>query len=106
MNNENRRERLIPLREVPALSFMPRPRGKRLHHSTIQRWADSRGPRRLQTLKVGSVRVTTESYLMAFFASADQAGVETAPPPAPAVPRAAGRSDATLTKELNDLGLT
>lgn len=62
------RERLIPLAEVPSLEWLPRRKGKKIHLSTIHRWAanGARG-RKLRTAMVGGCRCTRESWLESFF---------------------------------------
>jgi hypothetical protein len=69
-------EQMIPLTDVPDLLWMPRPRGRKIHVSTIVRWA-TRGRQgiRLATLKVGSRLCTTRSALLAFFRAKNTASV-------------------------------
>ncbi|QDS99245.1 DUF1580 domain-containing protein [Adhaeretor mobilis] len=56
----------VALTDVPAL--LPKRRGKKVHHSTVYRWATKgvRG-RVLESVKVGNVRFTTVSALNRFF---------------------------------------
>lgn len=61
-------ERLIPLRDVPQLGILPpRRSGSRLNISTIYRWVlyGHRGIK-LESLKIGSQRVTTIKALQEF----------------------------------------
>jgi hypothetical protein len=61
-------ETLIKLADVPRLRWMPRPRGKRLHVSTIFRWAQ-RGVHGavLETIRIGGTLYTSEEALLRFF---------------------------------------
>jgi hypothetical protein len=63
-------EQLIPLSQVPKLSFIPkRKNGKRIHVSTIFRWAQRGiGGIQLQTWQVGGTKCTTIDALDHFFA--------------------------------------
>lgn len=56
---------LVPLREVPDL--LPRRRGRKVHHSTVYRWA-ARGVRgvRLETTCLGGVLYTSQEALERF----------------------------------------
>jgi len=57
-NNRTDTERLIPLKEAP--NFLPKRSGKKVHYSTLYRWATkgARG-RILETVMVGGVRFTS-----------------------------------------------
>lgn len=61
-------EALVKLADVPRLRWMPKPRGKRLHVSTIFRWAQ-RGVRGavLETIRIGGTLYTSEEALVRFF---------------------------------------
>jgi hypothetical protein len=62
-------ETLIPLLRVPRIAWLPRRRReKRLAPSTVFRWCQ-RGVRgvRLETLRVGGTRCTSEAALRRFF---------------------------------------
>lgn len=58
-------ETLVALRDVPAL--LPRRDGKKVHYSTVYRWATkgARG-RVLESQLVGGVRYTTHAALLRF----------------------------------------
>ena len=64
-------DKLIPLKEVPNLDFLPARRsGKKLHVDTIWGWVrDGKFGIRLKTYRVGSSTCTTPSDLKAFFAA-------------------------------------
>lgn len=68
-------EAAIPLTEVPA--HLPRRRGKKVHYSTVYRWATkgARG-RVLESRLVGGVRYTTIGALRAFTRSADSTAAD------------------------------
>jgi hypothetical protein len=61
----------IPLAQVPSLRGMPRRKnGKKLHRSTIFRWAGGGlgDPKiRLRTVQVGGQKCTTLAFLAEFF---------------------------------------
>ena len=88
---------LIPLREVP--DHLPRlRRGKRVHISTIHRWA-TRGVRGvvLETVRVGGTLCTTPEMLAGFLVV--QSGVPTrSAPPSP-------QQQTGIDRQLDDLGL-
>lgn len=68
MRNREDQDSLIPLADVPKLRWLPCRNGKRVHVSTVFRWADSGiGGIRLEFVQVGGVRCTTVAYLMDFF---------------------------------------
>src|SRR4051794_37021555 len=62
------REQAIPLADVPKLPWIPRRSGRRLHVATVHRWC-RRGVRgtRLQSVRLGGIRVPTEAALLRFF---------------------------------------
>lgn len=62
-------ERLIPLKDVPKLEFLPQRRaGSRLAVSTVFRWTlNSRHGRRLESVMVGGMRCTSLQALQRFF---------------------------------------
>src|SRR5688572_7673404 len=61
---ENEPEPLIPLSEVPDLAWFPRRPGL----STVHRWAATGcGGVVLRTIRFGSARCTTATWLMEFF---------------------------------------
>ena len=61
-------EQLIALREVPLL--LPRRRGKKVHYSTVFRWATKGAHGRvLESKLIGGVRYTTRGALNRFLAS-------------------------------------
>lgn len=68
MNIDPITETLVKLTEVPRLSWMPRPRRKRIHSSTIFRWT-KRGLRGvvLETIRIGGTLYTSEQALLRFF---------------------------------------
>lgn len=57
-NNRTDTKRLIPLKEAP--NYLPKRSGKKVHYSTLYRWATkgARG-RTLETVMVGGVRFTS-----------------------------------------------
>lgn len=62
-------ERLIAVRDVPTLKNLPfRRQGKRLHISTVRRWAQNgiRG-KRLETVRIGAQLCTSIEALNRFF---------------------------------------
>ena len=64
---DHHREELVPLPKVPKL-LPRRPNGKRLHISTVYRWAQ-RGVRdgiRLETLRIGGTTYTSRQALQRF----------------------------------------
>jgi hypothetical protein len=68
-------EKLVPLRDVETLAWLPRrTRGGKLSLSTVYRWAKLglRGVV-LETLSVGGTLCTTETALMRFFERATAA---------------------------------
>lgn len=76
MSPDNAPEHLIPLMQVPRLSWLPRRRnGKRLHVSTVFRWAQ-RGLHgvRLPVTQCGGTKCTTEADLRQFFAQLSAGG--------------------------------
>lgn len=63
---------LIPLADVPKLPWLPKRNGKRLHKSTVFRWAQRGvGGIKLKTTRIGGARCTTEAALREFFAGLD-----------------------------------
>lgn len=66
-----RGERGIPLREVP--NHLPQRRGKKIHYSTVYRWAmkGTRG-RKLESTMIGGIRYTTMEALERFFADSPE----------------------------------
>jgi len=63
------RESAIPLSDVPKLPWIPRRRGgRRLNVATVHRWCTHgvRG-KRLEHIRLGGTRVTTQAALMRFF---------------------------------------
>ncbi len=89
-------EKLIPLRDIPALEWLPSRRaGARLALATVHRWAiRGVGGRRLRTVRVGGCLCTTESWLMDFFA-AGAPGADTSPTYTPARRRRAAEKAKT-----------
>jgi hypothetical protein len=70
MSIDLRRESGIPISEIPKLTWITKRReGKRLHVSTCHRWC-SPGLHgiRLEFVRVGGQRVTSEEALVRFFA--------------------------------------
>lgn len=65
MNRICSSERLLPLNE--AAEYLPRRSGKKVHYSTLYRWATkgARG-RKLETVLVGGVRYTSLEALERF----------------------------------------
>jgi hypothetical protein len=99
-------EPLIPLTQVPRLSFIPRRRaGKKLNAATAFRWASSgiRGVR-LEVVRFGGTLCTTKAALLAFFRSlaTTNHGV---PSPMPRTPRQQQRGCDRATKELEKIGI-
>ena len=89
-----RNEEVIPLGEVPAL--LPKRRGKKVHISTIYRWAKSGVyGHRLETIKVGGATCTSTEALQRFFNAISD---ETQDPVPELVrsPRRAARTDEVL----------
>src|SRR5690349_20185901 len=64
----NLTKRFVALSDVPVLPQMPRRCGRRIHPSTIYRWA-IRGVRgvRLEAVRVGVTVCTTEGALQRYF---------------------------------------
>src|SRR5216683_260102 len=62
-------DKLIPLGDVLRVRFIPRRRaGKKLHPSTVWRWATTgANGALLETVRVGSTLCTTERCLLEFF---------------------------------------
>ena len=62
------REQAIPLSEVPR--YVPKRRGKKVHYSTVYRWATKgvRG-RHLETALIGGIRYTTVEEVLRFLAA-------------------------------------
>jgi hypothetical protein len=80
---------LIPLAQVPSLPFIPHRRcGRKLHVSTIFRWAQ-RGVNgvRLEVLRAGGSLCTTVEALQQFFASLAEAHRHECRPPTKPAPR-------------------
>ena len=63
-------EEYIPLAQVSKLPFIPRRRrGRKLHSSTVFRWAQKGlNGVRLRTTQFGGTKVTTVTWLQDFFA--------------------------------------
>ena len=75
-----RSEKLIPLRDVPSLPWIPpRRKGSRLAVETVHRWATNgiRGVK-LETVCAGDTRCTTEAGLLRFFERLNQPRATTA----------------------------
>lgn len=97
-------EKLVPLRDVPSLPFIPsRRQGKKLNKTTLYRWATkgSKG-RRLETVLVGAERCTTVEALKKFFAAGTE---DVACPARTEVQTDATAKRLTIEKELDKLGL-
>ncbi len=62
------KEQAIPLSEVPR--YVPKRRGKKVHYSTVYRWATkgARG-RPLETVLIGGIRYTTVEEVLRFLAA-------------------------------------
>jgi hypothetical protein len=93
----------IPIREVPKLKWIPRRRrGRRLHVSTVHRWCDPgiRGIR-LEFVRVGGTRVTSEAALQRFFARL----ANNPPPTQAAVSGPLSMKGERIEQELNALRL-
>lgn len=73
--NDSIDDGLIALRDVPSL--LPRRRGKKVHYSTVFRWA-TRGARGavLPTRLVGGVRYTTLKELRGFLEATAQSAID------------------------------
>jgi len=67
--------KLMPLREIPTLSWLPTRRaGAKLALATVIRWAQHGvGGRKLRTVRVGSTLCTSEQWLLEFFESGSPA---------------------------------
>ena len=65
MSLDFRREQAIPLADVPR--YVPKRRGKKVHYSTVYRWATkgARG-RKLETILSGGLRYTTIEAVQRF----------------------------------------
>lgn len=65
MKLDLRTEQGVPLREVPQ--WIPKRNGKKVHHSTVYRWATKgvRG-RILETVLIGGIRYTTVEAIERF----------------------------------------
>lgn len=61
-------EKLIPLKDVPQLKWLPRRNGKSVHIGTVFRWANNgvRGVK-LSCVSVGRTKCTTQTALIKFF---------------------------------------
>jgi hypothetical protein len=97
-------EKLVPLRDVPSLPFIPsRRQGKKLNKTTVFRWASkgTRG-RRLETVWVGAERCTSMEALKKFFAAGTEDVVS---PPQTEVQSDVAAKRLTIEKELDKLGL-
>jgi len=68
------RERIVPLRDVPGLSIIPRRRnGASLHLATLYRWAQrGRGGVCLETALIGGQRVTSVEAVLRFLRATDR----------------------------------
>ena len=92
-------EQVIPMREVPKLTWLPhRRQGRRLAHSTLWRWSQ-RGIKgvRLETISVGGQRCTSVEALRRFFERLSFVAEEQEPSPRTAMNK--------VKKELDQLGL-
>jgi hypothetical protein len=69
-------EDLISLKDVPK--HLPKRNGKRMHYSTVFRWATkgARG-RRLESILIGGMRYTSRAALSRFTSSATMVDLET-----------------------------
>lgn len=63
------REKLIPLKDVPALEWLPElAEGRRMHLSTVYHWVkDGRRGVKLQAVRAIGGLCTTEAWLWEFF---------------------------------------
>ncbi len=70
------KEQPIPLCEVPR--YVPKRRGKKVHYSTVYRWATkgARG-RRLETVLSGGLRFTTVEAVRRFLAAKPSVATKT-----------------------------
>ncbi|NNM84961.1 MAG: DUF1580 domain-containing protein [Phycisphaerales bacterium] len=95
-------QKLIALREVPALSWLPARRtGATLRVSTVIRWAQRGvGGRRLRTVRVGGTLATSEPWLLEFF----EAGAPAEPQQYTATPARRQREIARARRELAAAG--
>lgn len=65
---EPENEQLIPLPEVPNLSFMPTRNGRKVSVRTVNRWATSGAKgAKLETTMAGGKRCTTTAAVLRFF---------------------------------------
>ena len=98
-------ETLVKLAEVPRLTWMPRPRRKRLHTSTIFRWT-KRGLRGvvLETIRIGGTLYTSEEALLRFFDR--QSSSETAGEALPSqIPRTRRGAIKAAERRLDSVGI-
>jgi hypothetical protein len=59
---------LYPLSQLPHRPWMPKKHGKRLHFTTVLRWAlNGKGGIKLRTLMVGGTRCVSDAWAMTFF---------------------------------------
>jgi hypothetical protein len=102
-------DRLIPLRDVPGLPWLPRRRGSqgRLAVSTVWRWAlRGRNGVRLEMVRVGGCLCTTEAALMEFFRTLGPASDSpTSRPPAARTPAQRQRAAERAARELERAGI-
>ncbi|MGC8541887.1 MAG: DUF1580 domain-containing protein [Phycisphaerae bacterium] len=100
--NDTPPQKLIALREVPALPWLPARRtGATLRVSTVIRWAQRGvGGRRLRTVRVGGTLCTSEPWLLEFFA----AGAPAEPQQYSATPARRQREIARARRELAAAG--
>jgi Protein of unknown function (DUF1580) len=91
-------ERVLPL--TAAAKCLPRLRGKRIHCSTLYRWAN-RGVRGivLETARIGGSTVTSAEAIRRFVDSLSRPPAPRTPPPAP------GRVPPAINKALDRIGL-
>jgi hypothetical protein len=103
-------EQPIPLCQVPRLAWLPRRRrGRKIHVATIFRWAQHgiHGVR-LEVVRIGGTRCTSEAALRRFFAALSAADPVCSPPSAATAPRSpatAGRAHRRAERELAKAGI-
>jgi len=102
-------EQPIPLCQVPRLAWLPRRRrGRKIHQATIFRWAQHgiHGVR-LEVIRVGGTRCTSEAALRRFFAALSAADSICNPSAAaaPRSPATAGGAHRRAERELAKAGI-
>jgi hypothetical protein len=100
-------EHLVPLSDVPSL-LPPRPNGRRLHFSTIWRWATRgvRGGIRLATVRIGGATYTSREAIQRFADELADAPTPGRPNrPADASPRARSAAHRRAVDELTRAGI-